>query len=142
MTIQSIISIIVLLLLSISSICDAYRPGDIVPLSRMGQYHNVISLFFFSICWIIILFVVFLNWVLLILLKDFIFWIGYFLIFWIRYFWLCWRWCLLVSDLNSFRACLDRGEREGKGRGSVKIDPLIVGTRNCYLKWNLNLIEE
>ncbi|KAH9623487.1 hypothetical protein KSS87_020172 [Heliosperma pusillum] len=23
-----------------SSICDAYRPGDIVPLSRMGQYHN------------------------------------------------------------------------------------------------------
>uniref|UniRef100_A0A7C9CW09 Uncharacterized protein n=1 Tax=Opuntia streptacantha TaxID=393608 RepID=A0A7C9CW09_OPUST len=28
------------LLLSLASICIAYRPGDIVPMSRMGQYHS------------------------------------------------------------------------------------------------------
>lgn len=28
------------LLLSLATICIAYRPGDIVPMSRMGQYHS------------------------------------------------------------------------------------------------------
>ncbi|GMH28698.1 hypothetical protein Nepgr_030541 [Nepenthes gracilis] len=28
------------LLLSIASVSDAYRPGDIVPMSKMGQYHS------------------------------------------------------------------------------------------------------
>ncbi|KAK4800946.1 hypothetical protein SAY86_021433 [Trapa natans] len=32
--------LILLLALLLPSICDAYRPGDIVPMSRRGQYHS------------------------------------------------------------------------------------------------------
>ncbi|KAL9258205.1 hypothetical protein AKJ16_DCAP15148 [Drosera capensis] len=34
------ISLIFTIVLLISSICEAYRPGDIVPMSKMGQYHS------------------------------------------------------------------------------------------------------
>ncbi|KAL8141038.1 hypothetical protein V2J09_007059 [Rumex salicifolius] len=33
-------SIISVVLLSMASICIAYRPGDVVPMSKMGQYHS------------------------------------------------------------------------------------------------------
>ncbi|RVX00622.1 hypothetical protein CK203_030327 [Vitis vinifera] len=33
-------SILVLLFLSLPLFCSAYRPGDIVPMSKMGQYHS------------------------------------------------------------------------------------------------------
>ncbi|CAN1231340.1 hypothetical protein LINGRAPRIM_LOCUS1540 [Linum grandiflorum] len=38
---RSGISMVVLLILSLSSVSSAYRPGDIVPMSKMGQYHSV-----------------------------------------------------------------------------------------------------
>ncbi|CAN1231332.1 hypothetical protein LINGRAPRIM_LOCUS1540 [Linum grandiflorum] len=37
---RSGISMVVLLILSLSSVSSAYRPGDIVPMSKMGQYHS------------------------------------------------------------------------------------------------------
>ncbi|KAJ4704268.1 ATP-dependent helicase/deoxyribonuclease subunit B [Melia azedarach] len=37
---RRIMSLLLLLLLSLPSISLAYRPGDIVPMSKMGQYHN------------------------------------------------------------------------------------------------------
>lgn len=43
-----IASVFLLLLLSLPSISLAYRPGDIVPMSKMGQYHSVRSLFHFQ----------------------------------------------------------------------------------------------
>ncbi|KNA13879.1 hypothetical protein SOVF_112650, partial [Spinacia oleracea] len=36
----AIFAAISIMLLSMASISDAYRPGDIVPLNRMGQYHS------------------------------------------------------------------------------------------------------
>ena len=36
-------SILVLLFLSLPLFSSAYRPGDIVPMSKMGQYHSVCS---------------------------------------------------------------------------------------------------
>lgn len=40
----SLLPLLLLLLPSLPSICVAYRPGDIVPVARMGQYHSVRSL--------------------------------------------------------------------------------------------------
>uniref|UniRef100_A0A2P2LF56 Uncharacterized protein MANES_09G116800 n=1 Tax=Rhizophora mucronata TaxID=61149 RepID=A0A2P2LF56_RHIMU len=37
---RRIASWVLLLLLSLPSICVAYRPGDIVPMSKKGQYHS------------------------------------------------------------------------------------------------------
>lgn len=36
-------SVLVLLFLSLPLLSSAYRPGDIVPMSKMGQYHSVCS---------------------------------------------------------------------------------------------------
>lgn len=36
----AIFAAISIMLLSMASISDAYRPGDIVPINRMGQYHS------------------------------------------------------------------------------------------------------
>ncbi|CAN1771922.1 hypothetical protein LINPERHAP1_LOCUS12044 [Linum perenne] len=38
---RSRIATLALLILSLSSVSLAYRPGDIVPMSKMGQYHSV-----------------------------------------------------------------------------------------------------
>ncbi|KAM7532079.1 hypothetical protein LguiB_035489 [Lonicera macranthoides] len=40
MAIDDRVAIVFLLLLSLASNCLAYRPGDIVPMSKMGQYHS------------------------------------------------------------------------------------------------------
>ncbi|KAM7526585.1 hypothetical protein LguiA_016487 [Lonicera macranthoides] len=40
MAIDDRVAILFLLLLSLASNCLAYRPGDIVPMSKMGQYHS------------------------------------------------------------------------------------------------------
>ncbi|GAB2272085.1 hypothetical protein Dimus_006904 [Dionaea muscipula] len=37
---RGIVSLVATFLLSIALISDAYRPGDIVPMSKMGQYHS------------------------------------------------------------------------------------------------------
>lgn len=42
----SIGAIILALLLSAVSICIAYRPGDVVPMSKMGQYHSSRTVWF------------------------------------------------------------------------------------------------
>lgn len=34
-------ALLLVLLMLLPSICSAYRPGDIVPMSRRGQYHSV-----------------------------------------------------------------------------------------------------
>lgn len=39
-----VLSLFLLLSLSLSSISVAYRPGDIVPMNKMGQYHSVSTL--------------------------------------------------------------------------------------------------
>lgn len=38
--VMTIISIIILIFMSMISNCASYRPGDIVPMSKMGQYHS------------------------------------------------------------------------------------------------------